>query len=113
MGMGSFVCFVCSWVAMLLVCIYAVGDGMFCRPPRFFYFANVGGVRVVFCPPSRILSKGGSAMKVTVDDLGRILLPKKARAQLGLEKGDKLEIHVKDDEIAVRKSEESTEEARR
>ena len=45
-------------------------------------------------------------MKVTVDDLGRILLPKKARAQLGLEKGDKLEIHVKDDEIVVKKAED-------
>ena len=44
-------------------------------------------------------------MRVTVDDLWRILLPKEARTQLEIKEGDKLEIHVRDNEIAIIKAE--------
>lgn len=38
-----------------------------------------------------------------IDDLGRIVIPKEIRKQLGIEDGDPLEIFINEDKIVLRK----------
>lgn len=38
-----------------------------------------------------------------IDDLGRIVIPKEIRRQLGIKEGDSLEIFINEDEIVLRK----------
>ncbi|MEM9081679.1 MAG: AbrB/MazE/SpoVT family DNA-binding domain-containing protein [Verrucomicrobiota bacterium] len=40
-------------------------------------------------------------MKATLTSKGQITLPKKARTQIGLQTGDKLEVHVEGNEIRL------------
>ena len=55
------------------------------------------------------LNSGGNKMKKTgifrrIDDLGRVVIPKEVRRNLGINEDDMLEIFVDDDSVTFRKA---------